>query len=159
MQDPALSVFDFLFLSMITGKQLKVSGPRSATPRETELYIMYQPRTRESKCLGASPQHWPSGHTSARRYLFGSTGGVVLDEEFLGGPRSKRPRFCTVWRVQSSDKDPQNPNPRKVKYLSELEPSFMFKCRCAEQDLKVLPSTVYVNPCAMLCDKCKVQIV
>ena len=86
-------------------------------------------------------------------------GSVVLDEESLGGPRSKRPGFCTVWRVQSSDKDPQNPNPRKVKYLSELEPSFMFKRRCAEQDLKVLPSTDYVNPCAALCDKRKVQIV
>ena len=74
MQDPALSVFDFLFLSMITGKQLKVSGPGSATlderaeeievqqfseklKKETELYIMYkrqlqisQAQTRRQKC-------------------------------------------------------------------------------------------------------------
>ena len=74
MQDPALTVFDFRFLSMITGKQLKVSGPGSATleeraedievqqfkeklKKETELYIMYkrqlqisQAQTRRQKC-------------------------------------------------------------------------------------------------------------
>ena len=77
-------------------------------------------------------------------------GSVDLEEESLGGPRSKRPGFCTIWRVQSDEKDPQNPNPKKVKYLSELEPSFMFKRGRAEQDLKVLANTDYVNPCAAL---------
>ena len=77
-------------------------------------------------------------------------GSVDLDEESLGGSRSQRSGICPIWRVQSSEKDPHNPNPKRVKYLSELEPSFMFKRGRAEQDLKVLPSMDYVNPCAAL---------
>ena len=74
VQDSALTVFDFRFLSMITGKQLKVSGPGSATleeraedievqqfreklKKETELYVMYKrqlqishAQTRRQKC-------------------------------------------------------------------------------------------------------------
>ena len=77
-------------------------------------------------------------------------GIVDLDEESLGGPRSKRPGFCTIWRVQSDEKDPQNPKPQKVKYVSELEPSYMFKRGRAEKDLKVLAHMDHVNPCAAL---------
>ena len=284
MQDPALSVFDFLFLSMITGKQLKVSGPGSANleeraeeievqqfseklKKETELYNMYkrqlqvsQAQTRRQKREDNQTQEktitdfsdsWcstycPVGKLSedgvipyicdclttlcekaeiskdkvlviflvrfdqlGQKYHANLTatvcilsdfinqepakagavvlapntgkddaynewaideaigevetllredtyafrvrrGSVDLDEESLGGSRSQRSGICPIWRVQSSERDPHNPNPKKVKYLSELEPSFMFKRGCAEQHLKVLPSTDYVNPCAAL---------
>ena len=43
-------------------------------------------------------------------------GTMDLDEESVG-PRSTRPGFVTIWRVQSDAKDPSNPK----NYILELE--------------------------------------
>ena len=72
-------------------------------------------------------------------------GTLNLDEASLGS-RSKRPGCTPVWLVTSDAKDPHNAD----KLMSEFEMSFLFKRRRALEDLKVLPDTEMVNPCAAL---------
>lgn len=72
-------------------------------------------------------------------------GTIDLEEDSLG-PRSTRPGFCTMWRIQSDAKDPENPK----KWVSEFESSFLFRRGRTEKELPVLPPADYVNPCAPL---------
>ena len=49
-------------------------------------------------------------------------GSIDLDEDSLG-PRSNRPGFCQVWRVQSEKRNAEDPK----KYVSEFEKSYFFR--------------------------------
>ena len=72
-------------------------------------------------------------------------GSIDLEEESLG-PRSNRPGFVTIWRIQSDAKDPRNLN----KFISDFEKSFLFKRGRAAEELPVLVPGGYVNPGAPL---------
>jgi len=72
-------------------------------------------------------------------------GALDLEEESIG-PRSNRPGFCTMWRVESDARDPDNPN----KFVSLFDKSYLFKRGKALKELPVLPRSDYINPCAAL---------
>ena len=72
-------------------------------------------------------------------------GSIDLEEESLG-PRSNRPGFCTVWRIQSSARSPENPK----RFVSEFEKSYLFRRGRTEEKVPVLPVTEYINPVAAL---------
>ena len=72
-------------------------------------------------------------------------GSIELEEESLG-PRSTRPGFCTIWRVQSSVRHPDDAK----KYISSFEKSYFFRRGRCEKELPVLPPAEYINPVAAL---------
>ena len=72
-------------------------------------------------------------------------GSIDLEEESLG-PRSSRPGFCTVWRIQSSARSPDYPK----KFCSDFEQSYFFRRGRTEKEVPVLAGTEYVNPVAPL---------
>ena len=72
-------------------------------------------------------------------------GSIDLEEESLG-PRSNRPGFCTVWRIQSSARSPDNPK----KFCSDFEQSYFFRRGKTEKLVPVLTPSEFVNPVAAL---------
>ena len=85
-------------------------------------------------------------HLREEQYSFRvRRGSIDLEEESLG-PRSNRPGFCTIWRVQSSSRAPDNPR----KFLSDFEQSYFFRRGRTEKEVPVLSPAEYINPVAPL---------